>query len=143
MNSGKPSKASPRNPPKQVSLVHPPQHYNGPIPSPEALEKYEQVQPGFADRLMRMAEKEQEERIKANHLLIEIEAASQKTDSDIIKRGQLFGLISAISIISLCIFSFYLGYKSEARDIAVWVIASVAAVFVTGRFLSRKSDKKN
>lgn len=38
--------------------------YSGPIPDPDSLQKYEDVCPGFAERLMSMAEKEQSERIQ-------------------------------------------------------------------------------
>lgn len=36
--------------------------YQGPIPPPEVLEKYEKISPGFADRIVKMAEIEQEHR---------------------------------------------------------------------------------
>ena len=39
--------------------------FSGPIPSPNAMEKYEEVLPGIADRIMTMAEKEQKLREKS------------------------------------------------------------------------------
>lgn len=37
--------------------------YSGPIPPPEAFEKYEKVLPGAADRIMKMTERQQEHRM--------------------------------------------------------------------------------
>nr|DAR22085.1 MAG TPA: putative membrane protein [Caudoviricetes sp.] len=34
------------------------QHFSGPIPPPEILSGYEQIHPGFADRIISMAEKQ-------------------------------------------------------------------------------------
>lgn len=34
--------------------------YSGPVPDPLSLEKYEKIQPGFANRLITMDEKEQQ-----------------------------------------------------------------------------------
>ncbi len=39
------------------------QFYSGPIPDPESLQKYENISPGFANRLLTMAEVEQSSRI--------------------------------------------------------------------------------
>lgn len=36
--------------------------FTGPLPPPEQLLQYEQISPGFADRIVTMAEKEQENR---------------------------------------------------------------------------------
>ncbi|MCY3770634.1 MAG: DUF2335 domain-containing protein [Gemmatimonadetes bacterium] len=38
----------------------------GPIPDPEDLKRYESILPGLADRIVTMAEKEQEERFTEN-----------------------------------------------------------------------------
>ena len=44
--------------------------YIGPIPPPEILNSYDKIQPGFAERIIVMAEKEQSERHKCNELII-------------------------------------------------------------------------
>jgi Predicted membrane protein (DUF2335) len=65
-------------------------HWSGPLPPPSELEKIDQIIPGGADRLLRMAEKEQNHRIE---------------DS---KRGQYLGwslaagAVVAAAIVSLC-----------------------------------------
>jgi hypothetical protein len=65
-------------------------HWSGPLPPPSELEKIDQIIPGGADRLLRMAEKEQTHRIE---------------DA---KRGQYLGwslaagAVIAAAIVSLC-----------------------------------------
>ena len=51
--------------PQQVS-VH--QQWTGPLPSPESLEKFNQVIPNGAERVVAMAEKEQSHRIEYEKL---------------------------------------------------------------------------
>lgn len=50
--------------------------WSGPVPSPDDCERFEQLQPGFAERIMTMAEK------RADHL-----AASQMRELDIQEQG--------------------------------------------------------
>jgi hypothetical protein len=65
-------------------------HWSGPLPPPSELEKIDQIIPGGADRLLRMAEKEQTHRIE---------------DA---KRGQYLGwslaagAVIAAALVSLC-----------------------------------------
>ena len=65
-------------------------HWSGPLPPPSELEKIDQIIPGGADRLLRMAEKEQAHRIE---------------DA---KRGQYLGwslaagAVIAAAVVSLC-----------------------------------------
>ena len=65
-------------------------HWSGPLPPPSELEKIDQIIPGGADRLLRMAEKEQARRIE---------------DA---KRGQYLGwslaagAVVAAAVVSLC-----------------------------------------
>ncbi len=46
------------------------EQFSGPIPSPDTMEKYERIQPGFADRIMRLSENEQSSRHKSNAFLL-------------------------------------------------------------------------
>lgn len=46
-------------PPEQVLAVIKSAYHSGPVPSPQALQQYNDILPGLADRLVTMAEKEQ------------------------------------------------------------------------------------
>ncbi|HVV67584.1 MAG TPA: DUF2335 domain-containing protein [Gammaproteobacteria bacterium] len=64
--------------------------YSGPIPSAAELKKYNEIHPDFADRIIKMTEKEVEHR----HILTENNA---KEDKVLQKRGQIFSASIAIS----------------------------------------------
>lgn len=62
------------------------QHFHGPLPPPELLEHYEKVLPGGAERIFKMAEKEQVHR----HSL-------ESTLPELARWGQRFGFILGLS----------------------------------------------
>ena len=72
-------------------------HWSGPLPPPAVLEKIDQIIPGGADRLLRMAEKEQS--------MAEKEQTHRIVDS---KRGQYLGwslaagAVIVAAVVSLC-----------------------------------------
>ena len=47
---------------RNSELLHLKEEYSGPIPHPNILKQFEEVIPGSADRILKMAEKEQEHR---------------------------------------------------------------------------------
>jgi uncharacterized membrane protein len=111
-----------------------------PLPSPNDLERYEVINPGFANRLMQMAEKEQEHRMNTQLFLINTEKTLQTKDLDNIRRGQIFALVSVVLVLLLCAYIAYAGQAQEAKWVAVSVIVGLAGVFITGRL--KNSDKK-
>ncbi len=80
---------------QNISLTHQ-QYYCGPIPDPDSLAKYESISPGFANRLLVMAEIEQSERIKTQNKIIDVEKQIAIKDSNNFKRGQIFAIIAVI-----------------------------------------------
>lgn len=87
-----------------------------------------------------MAETEQRERLTRQNNIIEVEKELNIRELNNFKRGQIFALLAVFLIVFLCIYAFKLGYSKEGRDIAVAVIASVAGVFITGRFFSKNKN---
>lgn len=68
--------------------------YTGPIPEPQALAAYEQIAVGLANRIVTMAEKEQNHR----HL---IERRRNRAQAWTIGAGQVFGFLLALFIIGI------------------------------------------
>jgi uncharacterized membrane protein len=75
--------------PTTAELTLQAKHFEGPLPPPEQLKQYEEVSPGFAERIVQMAEKEQDFR----HHDTERIRGMQRT---IIGRGQVFGFILSL-----------------------------------------------
>jgi len=111
----------------QKSEIH-----SGPLPHPEILSRYDEVIPGAAERILKMAENEQKNRITLD----------KKTTINAIIMGYLgivFAFFSVILVSGLVYYSLLKGYYTTAATLGVGAIASVASVFI----FFRKSINKN
>jgi uncharacterized membrane protein len=104
---------------EQIVVSH---QFSGPIPPPDTLEKYNQIIPGAAERILNMAENEA--------------ASRQRNDEKLINnivRSSFLGIFFAFaSVILLSLLAYYAlmnDYPVVASGIVV-VIASVAGVFI-------------
>lgn len=104
--------------------------YPSPVPHPDILQKYKNVVPDAAERLIRMAEKEQDNR-----------HAYDKEKRRLNKFAVVFGMISAVVIIIACLATIViLGYlKVHPAAIAAVAAAMVSIVIV---LITRRSPKK-
>lgn len=106
--------------------------HSGPIPSPDSLGKYNTIIPNGADRIMKMAENQQEHRIKIEDKVI----ASQSIQSIL---GQIFGLIIGVfGIVGGVILGMY-GNPYVGGVIGGGTVISLVTVFVLGK----KYQKEN
>ena len=106
------------------------QHISGPLPSPDALAKYDQVVPGAAERIIKMAEQEakhrQNEERKSHNAFITLTLMSP-----------IFALIVIMLIGWLVYTCIEKGYPKEGVAIAIGCMASVGGLF----FWMRKQKK--
>jgi uncharacterized membrane protein len=100
--------------------------HSGPIPDPETLERYNQMIPNGADRIMKMAENQ------ANHRM-EIEKTVIRRQSFQSMLGQVFGLIIGIAGLASGTFLVYSDYPKTGGVIAGATVISLVSVFVIGR----------
>jgi len=120
-----------------VTVSH---NFSGPIPPPDLLGKYEQLQPGLAERIVRMAEDEQKHRhdMEAQHA-----QASRQADRWYAREvllGQVFALlIVVLAIGSGSLLAMY-GQPLAGGIIGGGGVIGLASVFIAGRS-SRKSGQ--
>ncbi len=95
--------------------------HSGPLPDADTLIKYNSVIPEGADRIMRMAEKQQEHRMNLESKVI----ASQTSQSIL---GQWFGLIIGIIGIGCGTFLAYSGESTVGAIIAGATVVSLVSV---------------
>lgn len=107
--------------------------HTGPLPSPRQLELYKNVMPDLPERIVRMAEKEGDHRRAMETKLV-------RGNLNIKERGQWFGLIIAIFILSLSGFLIWNGFSIPGSIIGVGGVASLVAVFVTGKFANKGKE---
>lgn len=107
--------------------------FQGPLPPPEILAKYEQITPGFADRIVTMAEQ------VANHRR-EVKNKNQKSQNDHLKRrdceaklGQVFAfLISSLAIVTGA-FVAMSGHDVSGTFISLSGLGGIVTAFIYGR----------
>lgn len=99
------------------------QSWNGPLPPPAALEQFNIVVPGGAERIFRMAEQEQQHRIAQ-------EAIGLKSAISEAKRGQLLGASISISAIISAVVAVRLGahWSVSCALVGVPILGIVRAV---------------
>lgn len=114
--------------------------FSGPIPPPGILDKYNQILPGAADRILSMAEKEQGHRQKMQEKLVDAQVTDINQERSERKLGQIFGFsIGVISIISGSVTAI-LGSPWAGGFIGSAGVAGLVSVFVLGRRDRRSSQ---
>lgn len=106
--------------------------FNGPIPHPETLKGYEEVLKGSADRIISMAEKEQQHRFDCENKIISEETAR-------VKRGQQFGcFLITLLIVASAVFA-YMGYPKITGTIVGITILGIGSIFVLNKLPKKHS----
>lgn len=107
------------------------EHYSGPLPHPEALARYDEIVPGAAERIIKMAENEMAHR----H---DMETRMTKNSIRTTYLGIIFAFLSVIILSASVAYALYRGFDTVAGSIAVGSIAAVAGVFI---FFKTKQSK--
>lgn len=108
--------------------------HSGPIPSAEELEHLERVQSGLADRVVSMAEKEQQHRHSTLESVVDKEFTFRK-------RGQWFMLAALILLLLAVALLALLGDTKSAAWLGGATIVAVVSVIVSGRLFDLRDDE--
>ncbi len=115
---------------------------SGPLPPASEFGKYEQILPGAAERILAMAEKEQQHRhaLTEKHTHVAIEARAE--ESQHVRRGQVFGLIvSLTAIVAGAATSIIASVQgSVAGAIAGGIVGAGGLASVILAFLGKRSE---
>ncbi|MBW1721272.1 MAG: DUF2335 domain-containing protein [Deltaproteobacteria bacterium] len=109
--------------------------FAGPIPPPDLLKGYDDIIPGAAERILRMAEEEAAYAHRMNQLTLELSAKE-------VKRGQVSGFGVAIAAFIVATVALFLGLEKAAMTIGGTTIVGLVTVFVTGRKYGAEKPKK-
>ena len=114
------------------------ERFSGPLPSPEVLEKYNAIEPGSANRIIRMAESQAQHRQSLERTIIESRTRSEE-------RAQILGTILALAIGGGAMGLVAMGHPVGGVVTLVAEVAALASIFVYGRRkqqteLTRKTD---
>ena len=110
------------------------QTFKGPLPPPEMLARYNQLCPGFAERILQLAEREAENRHTLEQTQTEIAAKDIPAAREETKRGQWMSFVITIvafisAVVCACI----------NQPWVAGVIAGATLVSVVSTIMRRKS----
>ncbi len=120
--------------------------YSGPLPSADEMEKYRRISPDWPERIIAMAEKEQEARLAEQKkrsdredIIVRISESEArradelvKVNQSTVKRGQLFGFLSIFTIMTAAVLCAKFGHPVTAGFIGSGGVVMIAVVFVAG-----------
>jgi uncharacterized membrane protein len=115
-------------PPEARRIVQAIIAYQGPLPPSSELEKYEQIVPGAASRILGWVDEERHHR----HSIV---AQDSKTRTFQTIAGMIFGFIVTMTGILGAIYLAVNGHEDTAKVLGGFTLAAIAAVFVTGRLI--------
>lgn len=102
----------------------------GPLPPPRILKEYDEIIPNGAERIMRMAEKEQDSRLEVKRLNDESNRKLMKRKLDYFKRGQWMGFsLALIVLISAGLFA-YFNFVTLAGILLTTTLVALVGLFV-------------
>ena len=116
---------------EEISVQMMSRTFSGPLPPPELLERYNQVLPGAAERIIAMAEKQQEHRQTIERNVIFGNTASQT-------RGNYLGFIVCMTAILGGIWLIYLGRETIGLAAVIAPITGLVAIFVVSKYQQKK-----
>lgn len=113
------------------------EHFAGPLPPPEAFAKYEGTLKGAADRIITMAEKQQNHRQTIEKKLVNSTITNERL-------GLIFGLIVALGAIGGGVYCVHIGQPVPGAIIGGGGVGSLIAAFVQGsKAIKREREISN
>lgn len=107
------------------------EHYEGPLPPSHMLREYEEILPGSADRIIRMAERQAEHRQGIEKTVIACKSRSETL-------GVVFAGLIGLSAIAGGVFLIAIGRGVEGLVAIITAMGSLVGAFVYGT----RSEKK-
>ena len=125
---------NPQNNSQKNEVVVQRSSFSGPLPPPEVLKRFDEVVPGSAERIIKMAEGQFAHRTELEKKVIDSDIARSKL-------GQILGFIIAIvGLICSVIISIY-GNQIAGAILGVGTLASLVGVFMYGSKV-RKEERE-
>ena len=110
------------------------QSFSGPLPPPEILRKFDEVVPGAAERIIKMAEDQSIHRKELEKKVIDSDIARSKW-------GQILGFVIAIAGLAVSAIIVVYGSAIAGGIIGVGTLASLVGVFMYGS-KTRSEERK-
>ncbi|MCK4624547.1 MAG: DUF2335 domain-containing protein [Phycisphaerae bacterium] len=106
---------------------------SGPLPPPQILEKYNQICPGAAERILSMAEKQARHRQEVESKALEAGIADAKSDRTQIRRGQYLGFVIAFVGVAGGVYAVVKGAGWAGTAVAGAPLVGLVTALIYGR----------
>jgi uncharacterized membrane protein len=106
--------------------------FEGPLPTPDAFAGYENVLPGAAERILKMAESQADHRRDMERVIINSNIKKEK-------RGQSFAFLALLATLLTAAACAYLEQPIPASVLGTGGIGGIIIAFITG---ARKPEKE-
>jgi uncharacterized membrane protein len=115
----------------------------GPLPPPADLERYAQIVPNGADRIMRLAEEHaaHEQTLERNALAANIAALQEELRLE--RRGQNLALAIGLPTLAGSVATAFAGHDGAAITLAATSLVGVVAAFLGVRFGGSKLERRD
>jgi uncharacterized membrane protein len=107
--------------------------YRGPIPHPSIITPWEEILPGSADRILKMAEKEQ-----AN----QHDGRMKRLNADILYERLGLATAFSIAVITICgaLYVIIIGKDATGLNILLGSLAALVGLFIAARWNKRSAE---
>jgi uncharacterized membrane protein len=109
--------------------------FSGPLPPPEALERYNQILPGAAERIIAMAETQHQHRQGLERHVIHSNVKAQKL-------GTILGFIVAMTVVLGGMYLVHEGKNAPGLAAVLTALASLVGVFLYSKREQQKDLAK-
>lgn len=127
------SKASPAQPPAKNQTVIQHASFSGPLPPPQILADYERIKPGFAERIVALAEGEAAHRRARETRALETEIEMGKTQLREIFLGQVLAFVIGMTALVGGIYLAAHGAETAGGFIGTGGVVGLVTAFIQGR----------
>jgi uncharacterized membrane protein len=127
-------RAEPAQKPASITAAH----WSGPLPPPAALEQFETIVPGAAERILALAESEHAHRVSAERSALQAEIDDDAACRAFERRGQWMGFtVSVGSVLGAAAVALSDGPISVALALLGVPLMGVARALISGRRADR------
>lgn len=109
--------------------------WSGPLPSPDTLKEYNKAFPNAAEKIFNRSERQSEHRMVLENLAI-------KSDLKQSERGQLYGLVIALSVFIGAFILAWIGRELAGTILGSVDLVALVSVFVIGKSYQKKDLKE-
>jgi uncharacterized membrane protein len=106
------------------------QYRSSPYPAPDELRQYEEILPGFTDRILSLTERESDHRIQDERL-------QTRATIDLAKRGQKYAFIVVLALIAVGGVGIATGHSMVGLAGVIAAAATVVTAFVAPHLFDR------